>query len=124
DGLHSDMRRAMQVAYFLSQEGDPQSPQGAWRRLQGGPRYLRANHLLPEAAADLVALRYDPPTPLTGETAPAHAVFGLPLASVEAVVARGKLVYHQGQILTLDESTIAREARRQAERLWQTMLAR
>ncbi len=121
DGLHADMRRAMQVAYFLSQGGTPLAPRNAWDRLQAVHRYLAAAKWLPETAADLVALRYDPPTPLTPDTAAAHCVFGLPLAPVEAVVARGKLVYHQGRVLTLDEAEVMAHARHQARRLWQAM---
>jgi cytosine/adenosine deaminase-related metal-dependent hydrolase len=121
DGLHGDMRRAMQASYFRSQSQHPLTPAEAWQRLQAVHRYAASIHGT-AGVADLVALRYDPPTPLTEGTAPAHAVFALPLAPVEAVVARGRLVLAGGRVLSLDEPAVMAEARHQAERLWRAML--
>jgi putative selenium metabolism protein SsnA len=75
----------------------------------------------PGAGGDIVVFDYRPPTPLTPENFAGHLLFGITDAPVHTTIARGKVVYHQGKLLTLDEEAVAAEARERAAALWRRL---
>lgn len=70
------------------------------------------------AAADLVILDYDPPTPMDGGNFMAHLVFGLGSAPVQTVMVGGRTVVHEGRVANVDEEEIHARARERAAELW------
>ncbi|GAB4398815.1 MAG: putative aminohydrolase SsnA [Anaerolineales bacterium] len=71
------------------------------------------------AAADLILVDYQPPTPLTAGNLPWHILFGLRDGMVTATIVNGKILMKDRQLLTLDESEIAAQARAHAPRVWE-----
>ena len=72
----------------------------------------------PGAAADIIALDYDPATPLGMGSFWGHLLFGLAGARVETTIVQGKILMHQGKLLGLDEAEICARSRQLAEKLW------
>jgi cytosine/adenosine deaminase-related metal-dependent hydrolase len=72
------------------------------------------------AAADLIVLDYDSPTPVTTENLAWHFAFGLNSASVESVMAAGRFVIKDNQS-SLDEAALYEQARRASEKLWKKL---
>ncbi len=70
------------------------------------------------AAADLIALDYLAPTPLTGGNFLGHLLFGLGRAPVDTTIVGGKVVVRQGRVLGVDEEALAARCRELAESLW------
>ena len=72
------------------------------------------------AAADVILVDYDPPTPLEDATAMGHLVFGLSQAPVDTTVCRGRVLM-QGKRLhpDLDEAGVAARSRALARSLWE-----
>ncbi|MBN1825733.1 MAG: amidohydrolase family protein [Candidatus Eisenbacteria bacterium] len=79
--------------------------------------------LEPGAAADMVVIRYDPPTPITPENAAAHWLLGICHAPVEAVFVAGERVIEKGRAVRVDEAAVLAEARDHARTLWKRFTA-
>jgi putative selenium metabolism protein SsnA len=73
----------------------------------------------PGAAADLVLVDYQPPTPLTPENLPWHLLFGFNESMVTTTIVDGRVLMRDRELLTLDEAAIAARARAAAASLWE-----
>ncbi len=109
---HRDPRRmsAMDVARMgvynntaLAHQFFPKSPPG---------------RLVPGAAADLIFVDYQSPTPVTPENLPWHIVFGFHESMVTTTIVNGKVLMRDRQLLYLDERSIAAHARELAASVW------
>jgi putative selenium metabolism protein SsnA len=109
---HRDPRRmsAMDVARMgvynntaLAHQFFPKSPPGI---------------LVPGAAADLIFVDYQSPTPVTPENLPWHIVFGFHESMVTTTIVNGKVLMRDRQLLYLDERSIAAHAHELAASVW------
>ncbi len=71
------------------------------------------------AAADLILVDYQPPTPLNAENLPWHILFGLRDGMVTGTIVSGKTLMKDRQLLTLDEAEINAQARAYAPKVWE-----
>jgi putative selenium metabolism protein SsnA len=74
--------------------------------------------LTPGAAADLMFVDYNPPTPLTDGNLPWHILFGFRDSMVTTTIVAGKILMKDRQLLTLDEKEIAAESCELAAKTW------
>ena len=72
----------------------------------------------PGARADLVVLDYWPSTPLRESNLPEHFFWGMPRASVHSVIVNGRLIFHQGQFVHIDEPALRARAREATRQIW------
>lgn len=71
------------------------------------------------AAADVILVDYQPPTPLTDDTVRGHLVFGLSQAPVHTTICGGRILMEAGRLrLDLDEAELAVRSRELARKLW------
>jgi len=70
------------------------------------------------AKADLILVDYKPFTPLTAENLPWQLVFGFQNSMITTTMVDGKILMHNGEILSLDEEKITYEARKLAPSIW------
>ncbi|MDI7277845.1 MAG: amidohydrolase family protein, partial [Anaerolineae bacterium] len=129
DGFPQDLFQELQAAYLLPKQatGDP--------RAGYGPAIvdllLRHNAALASAAfgvtlgsvevgaaADLILVHYQPPTPVSGGNLAWHILFGLGGSSVDTTIVNGRVLMRKGQLQTLDEEAIAARGRELAAALW------
>lgn len=75
--------------------------------------------LEPGAHADIIFVDYHPHTPLTAGNLPWQIIFGFNESMVTTTIAAGKVLYRDGELLTLDEAKIAAEARALAPSVWE-----
>ncbi len=131
DGFSNNMFTEMAAAYLLHKQatGDPrtlpadQILQMAWaHNARIAERFFRPAGRLGElrvgAAADVVLVRYQAPTPLSAGNLPWHLIFGIDGTGVDSTIVAGRLLMRHGQLLTLDEEAIAARARELASKLW------
>ena len=130
DGLSHGMWDEWKAAYSLHKASgrDPRhlsSNQVAQMAIQNNAAlasmYFHATpvgRISPGAAADLILVDYQPPTPLTADNMEDHVVFGFHSGMVTTTIAGGKVLMKDRQILTLDEVGIAARARELAKRVW------
>ncbi|HPW55097.1 MAG: putative aminohydrolase SsnA [Thermoanaerobaculaceae bacterium] len=75
--------------------------------------------LAPGAAADVVLVDYQPPTPLDEGTLLGHLVFGVSQSQVDTTICRGRVLMHGKRLcLDIDEAAVAARARELAAALW------
>jgi len=72
------------------------------------------------AAADVILVDYHPPTPLDGNTALGHLIFGISQATVDTTICNGKvLMAGKRLMINVDEPALAARSRELAARLWE-----
>ena len=133
DGFSNDVFEEMRVAYLLHKEE---------RR---DPRVMPADQLLqivmsnnaalaqqffgqtmgrlePGAAADIILVDYDPPTPLTIDNFPWHIIFGFDGRKVDTTIVAGRILMRHGHIPHLDTERIYARSREIASDTWKRYL--
>lgn len=121
DGMHSDMLRSAQAAFFAGQATEGVSIPSIYQRFRNIHHYLKQNRFEGDGNNNLVILDYNPPTPLTADNFLGHFVFGLNATHVESVISNGKMIVKNGQLITMDEQEILSFSREQAVELWKRL---
>ena len=121
DGMHSDMLASTRAAYLESQQHVALGPLQAYKRLRRVHDYLRDNGFPGDGEDNLVVLDYPTPTPVTADNWPAHVVYALQSRHVTDVLAQGRWIVRDRQLVGVDEERILAQAREQAERLWKRL---
>jgi len=129
DGIDGDMFAESRAAFLRLREDDvTASPAWPLARLAEGARLAAAafgepslGTVVPGAPADLVVLRYDPPTPLSSANAAGHWTFGLHAGLVRDVFVAGERVVADGVPTRVDAERVLAQSRRAAAVLWERM---
>jgi cytosine/adenosine deaminase-related metal-dependent hydrolase len=121
DGMHSDMLRSAQAAFFAGHNFDIIDYDETYHRFRNVHHYLNKNGFSGNGANNLVILDYDTPTPLTGSNFLGHFLFGFKASDVTHVISGGRLIVESGNLLMVNEQKILAEAQVQASRLWKKM---
>jgi putative selenium metabolism protein SsnA len=72
-----------------------------------------------DAAADLMLVDYQPPTPMSAGNLPWHILFGFRDSAVTGTIVNGQWLMRDRQLLTLNEAEIAAQARELAPKVWE-----
>ena len=118
DGMHSDMIRSAQSAYFAGQDKDEINFTSAYNRFRNSHHYLSTNNFKGDGENNLVILDYDSPTVLNEDNFLGHFIFGLSSNHVQDVISNGKLIVKDKIIQTVDEAEILKFTKEQSLRLW------
>ncbi len=121
DGMHSDMMRSAQAAYFCGIGPERVDPVAIYSRLRRVHDYLAENGFSGDGENNLVVLDYPAPTPVTEENFLGHFFYGMGARHVESVIARGRLIVEKRRILTVNEEEIRAMVRAGAARLWKRL---
>jgi len=131
DGFSASMFDEMKAANLIHRHdaGDPRVGHDVAVRLGLENNALIASRLFgrrvgtlePGAAADVIVLDYDPPTPLVGENFGGHLIFGLTGWMVETVMINGRFVMRDREFVTVDVEDVTARARERADELWRRM---
>ena len=129
DGFSNAMWSEWNAAYLLhkSEQRDPRRMNGNTvlemavynnAALAGALFPLEVGTLRPGAAADLMLVDYNAPTPLTPGNLPWHILFGFRDSMVTTTIVAGKVLMQDRELLTLDEKEIAARAKELAAKVW------
>lgn len=122
DGMHSDMLRSTQAAYFVGLNHEIMNPAVATVRLNYAHGYLNANGFSGDSEDNLIVLDYDSPTPVNGNNFTGHMIYGMNCGHIRHVISQGRLIVQDRRVVTVDEDNILREARSLAQRLWRNII--
>ena len=118
DGMHSDMLRSAQAAFFAGQTHDNIDYAGAYNRFRNVHGYLKQNGFSGDGDNNLVVLNYDSPTEINSQNFLGHFLFGFNSSHVQHVIANGKVIVKDRIMQTVDEEDVLKFTREQADRLW------
>lgn len=119
DGMHSDMIRSAQSAYFISgPAGDGMSPQMAYERLRGAHKHIDLHKAPGNTLNNLVVLDYDSPTPLHKDNFAGHFFYAMTAGHVHTVISQGRIIVEDRVLTSGNEKDILSYANEQAKRLW------
>lgn len=129
DGFSNNMFEEMKAAYLLHKhvQGDPQAMPAdevvkIARRNNASIAKLFFLRPLGElsigAYADIILLRYLPPTPLRVENLPWHIIFGMDGSQVDTTIVGGQILMRGRRLVTLDEEAIFARAQELARDVW------
>ncbi len=118
DGMHSDMIRSAKAAYLVGQGTEAISPDGIYKRFRKVHHYLLENGFSGDGENNLVILDYDSPTEIHKDNFTGHFAYGMDACHVESVIANGRLIVKNRNVLTVNEDDILHFARQMGEKLW------
>ncbi len=121
DGMHSNMIRSAQQAFFVGQSFDNIDFVSAYQRFRNAHRYLRENGFKGDGENNLVVLDYKSPTPISNDNFLGHFIFGLQAADIQHVISNGKLIVKDKEVTTVNEQEVLAYSKNQASRLWERM---
>ena len=121
DGMHSDMIRSAQLAFFAGKNFDTIDFPETWRRFQNAGTYVNSNGFEGNGSNNIVVFDYEPHTELTSDNFLGHFIFSMSSKHVNHVISNGKLIVENKKMLTVNESEIAEESRRLSKILWKKM---
>ena len=83
-------------------------------------RYFNAplGVLKPGAYADIIVTDYDPLTPMDGNNANSHILFGMNGRSVVTTMCNGRVLMKDRELLVCDEKELMAKCRESAKKLW------
>jgi cytosine/adenosine deaminase-related metal-dependent hydrolase len=128
DGIDGDMFAESRTAFFRGREDSLEAYAEQFTDMLSRGGNLVSEHfgepvriLDPGAAADVVVLECDPPTPITTDNLAWHWMFAMSAAAVRDVMVAGRWVIRNREFVDLDEARIRAQARDEARRLWKRM---
>lgn len=121
DGMHSDMLRSAQAAYFSGIDSERADLAEIYSRLRRVHDYLAENGFAGDGENNLVVLDYPAPTPLNEGNFLGHFFYGLNACHVDSVIARGRLIVENRRLLTVNEAEVLALTRAGAARLWERL---
>ncbi len=128
DGYTNDMLESYKVANLLHKH-NLADPSAAWGEIPAMLFHMNAEMasqmfgreigvLKPGAAADVIVVDYDPPTPLTEDNINGHVMFGMNGRMVTATVANGRVLMKDRQLTGVDRPRLMARCREAAGALW------
>ncbi len=121
DGMHSDMLRSAQNAFFVGQGFDNIDYMSVYERFRMSHNYLSQNNFAGDGENNLIVLDYKTATPINKNNFLGHFVFGLNASQITKVISNGKLIVDNGIVTTVNEQDIIKFSQEQAVKLWAEM---
>jgi len=121
DGMHSDMIRSAQSAFFVGQGFDQIDFPSAYQRFRKVHDYLQVNNFEGDGENNLVVLDYPSPTAINQENFLGHFIYGLSSNHVQHVISNGKLIVKDKIVQTVNESEIMDFSKELAAKLWKKL---
>ncbi|MEN3332537.1 MAG: hypothetical protein V7641_1902 [Blastocatellia bacterium] len=127
DGIGADMFDEARFAFFKGRDAHLDFGADEWLRVLANNQRLASLTFGIEmgtfnegAAADLVVMDYQSPTPLASDNLAWHVIFGLSSAAIESVMVAGRFIIRNRQA-AYPEAALYEEARKAAAKLWQKL---
>lgn len=121
DGMHSDMIRSAQNAFYVGQGFDNIDFGSTYERFRNVHKYISQNNFIGDNENNLVVIDYQTPTPINSDNFLGHFIFGLNSSNIQHVISNGKLIVENRKMTTVNEDEIFAFAQEEAKKLWARM---
>ena len=119
DGMHNNMLRSAQTAYFVGKNQEQIDMPQIYQRLRNTDHYLESQFSFSKHS--LMILKYDSPSPIQQDNFLGHFFFGFENRHIQHLIALGEWIMKNQCILKVDEEVILKEAQKLAEFLWKKL---
>lgn len=121
DGMHSDMIRSAQYAFFAGQASDEIDFNSTYERFRKVHQYLKMNEFKGDGDNNLVVIDYDAPTKIDSNNFLGHFVFGWNASHIQHVISNGELIVKDRILQKVNEEELLQFTKEQAHRLWKKL---
>jgi len=121
DGMHSDMLRSAQYAYFTGQLTNNVNMADIYTRFRNVHHYIQNNGFAGDCENNLVILDYPSPTEMNSENFLGHFIYGFNSKNVEHVISKGEIVVKDRKLVNMNEEDILGFAREMGNKLWKKL---
>ncbi len=121
DGMHSDMLRSSKATFFNGQISDTIDMNETYHRFRQVHNYLKVNDFKGDGPNNLTVLDYNPATAFNQENFLGHFIYGLESKHVQHVIANGKLIVKNREVISVNEKEIKEKSKELSEKLWNKM---
>jgi len=121
DGMHSNMIRSAQWAFFAGLGRDNIDSPLAYNRLRMAHNYLASNNFSGDGENNLTIFDYNTPTPLIASNFLGHFFYAFENRQIDSLIVNGKFVMKENIMVNIDEDSIMKESRELAKTLWKRM---
>lgn len=121
DGMHSDMLRSAKNSFFVGQHFDSIGYDGVYNRFRKAHQYIKDNDFKGDGCNNLVVLDYRTPTEMNQNNFYGHFLFGIESSHVQHVIANGKLIVKDREIVNINEEEILKASAKAGKKLWEKM---
>jgi len=121
DGMHSDMIRSAQFAFFTGQTQDSIDFNSTYERFRKVHKYLKINDFKGDGDNNLVVLDYDTPTEINTNNFLGHFIFGWRASHIQHVISNGELIVKDRVLQKVNEEEVLQFTKEQAKRLWKKL---
>jgi len=121
DGMHSNMIRSAQVAYFSGKMYDSPGLDKIYNQLRNNHTYLKQNNFVGDGDNNLVVFDYNYHTDFNKNNFLGHFFYSLTSESIKHVISDGKFIVKDKSLVKINEKEIIDFAREQTKRLWKLL---
>ena len=119
DGMHSNMIRSAQTAYFTGINFEAIDMSQVYHRLRNSNKYIEKIH--PSTENALLVMEYDSPTPISTKNYLSHFFFGFENSHIKHLIHQGRFVMKNRKVSQIDEESVLLESQKLAQQLWKRL---
>jgi cytosine/adenosine deaminase-related metal-dependent hydrolase len=121
DGMHGDMIRSAQSAFFNGTQFENPDINETYCNLRNVHRYLNENNFAGDGNNNLVIMDYPAPTPFDAGNFHGHFIFGWSSNYITDVISNGKFILKNRHFTTINQNDWLAYSREQTLRLWEKL---
>ncbi|MBN2663307.1 MAG: amidohydrolase family protein [Bacteroidales bacterium] len=118
DGMHSDMFKSAQTAFFAGNLFDSPQLNDVYSQLRNNHKYIEKNNFKGDGNNNLIIFNYKNNTAFNQNNFIGHFFYALNSSNVEHVISNGEIIVRNKKITKVNHSEIIEFAKIQAKKLW------
>lgn len=118
DGMHSDMIKSAQTAFFAGNMFDSPNLNDIYLQLRNNHKYIKKNNFKGDADNNLIIFDYKNNTDFNQKNFLGHFFYSINSSIIEHVISNGEIIVKNKKITKVNHSEIIKFAKAQAKKLW------
>lgn len=118
DGMHSDMIKSAQTAFFAGNMFDSPSLNNVYNQLRNNHKYLNNNGFTGDNANNLIIFDYKFNTEFNANNFLGHFFYALNSSTIKHVISNGEIIVKDKLLTKIDQQQIINFTREQTKKFW------
>ncbi len=121
DGMHSNMIKSAQAAFFYGQLIDSPSMNTVYGQLRNVHNYIKTNNFIGDDENNLIVFKYDVHTELNQNNFLGHFFYNFSEIDITHVISNGELIMKDKKLTKFDENEILKISQEASKKLWKQL---